>query len=104
MSNTLTVVTVTLEDRGDGGLRVSSEELPGLILSGANKDSVFRQIETAIKAIFEFNGFADVSVKHTVSPEEALRAPRPRDVQMVVNGANQQVKTERFVVELPLAA
>lgn len=50
------IVNITLEDRPDGGLRVSSEELPGLILSGSNKGQVLSAIEPAVRTLLAMKG------------------------------------------------
>jgi hypothetical protein len=93
---TLTVVTVTLEDRPDGGLRVYSENLPGLILSGPDKQAVAEAISTAICGLFAYKG-QDAVVHSTTPIAELLKLPRPRDVDM-------HVKHAQFVVELRRAA
>lgn len=46
-------ITVILERRGDGGLRVCSDDLPGLILSGADPQKVAADIPTAIQVLLE---------------------------------------------------
>lgn len=46
-------VTVTLEPRPDGGLRVWSASDPGLILSGRNADEVLADILPAAEALRE---------------------------------------------------
>lgn len=46
-------VTLRLDYREDGGLRVSSPDMPGLILSGEDRDAVMRQVIPAIDAIRE---------------------------------------------------
>lgn len=56
------VVSVTMEDREDGGLFVYSEDLPGLILSGPDKDAICNCIAPAIEAIFRHKGYSYVSV------------------------------------------
>lgn len=88
------VVPVKLEDRADGGLRVSSDRLPGLILSGADKDTVCDQIIVAIKAIFDHAGFS-VIVRPAQDIREVLKQCSPRDVDLHIS---------EFVVELQQAA
>lgn len=90
-----TVVTVTLTDREDGGLRVSSEELPGLILSGADRDSVCECIVPAIQAIFQYKGCAEVHVQAETPLSDVLKLASPRNVDMHV---------QRFIVEFKKAA
>jgi hypothetical protein len=93
----LTVVTVTLEDREDGGLRVYSDDLPGLILSGSDRNRVAAQIVPAIEALFAHKGLAGVTVRPAKLISEVLRDDSPRSV-------NVAVTHEQFVVELPEAA
>jgi hypothetical protein len=47
------VTVVFLSERADGGLRVWSDDEPGLILSGANADAVSGDIWRAIKVLRE---------------------------------------------------
>jgi hypothetical protein len=49
-------ITVYIEDREDGGVRVWSDDLPGLVLSGSNRIKVLADIEPAVKAILEHKG------------------------------------------------
>jgi hypothetical protein len=92
----LTVVTVTLTDREDGGLQVHSDDLPGLILSGSDKSKVAAAIIPAIRAIFKHKGM-DVGVLPTKPIAEVLRSKSPRDMDL-------HVQHEQFVIELPEAA
>src|SRR4051794_35235146 len=92
MGRRVAVVTVTLEDRGDGGLRVYSEVLPGLILSGPNRQTVCDTIVPAIQALFERKGYK-VAVYPDQPIPEVMKAPSPRTVDM-------HVHHEQFVVEL----
>lgn len=93
----ITVVTVILEDREDGGLQVYSDDLPGLILSGSDRVRVAGAIIPAIEAIFTHKGFGNVTVRPTRPIREVLRAKSPRDMDV-------HVHHEQFVVELPDAA
>ena len=90
----LTVVTVTLTDREDGGLLVHSDDLPGLILSGAHKSAVAAAIIPAIQAIFKHKGM-DVTVRPAKPISEVLQSKSPRAMD---------VHVQQFVVELPEAA
>lgn len=47
-------VTITLHPRDDGGIRVSSDELRGLILSGADRAGVMGAILPAVAALHEY--------------------------------------------------
>lgn len=57
-------VKVTIENREDGGVNVSSDDLPGLILSGCNRLGIFAAIEPAARAILEHRGesFSDIVI------------------------------------------
>lgn len=90
---TYSVVTVTLEDREDGGLRVYSDDLPGLILSGEDREKVASRIVPAIRALFEYKGFQAVVVHPAQPVAEVLKSASPRDMDM-------HVQHGQFVVEL----
>jgi hypothetical protein len=91
MSRQLTIVSVTLEDRADGGIRVSSRDLPNLMLSGTNKSSICAAIAPAIHAILERKGLKVESVKPGKPFSEVLKDPSPRELDMHI---------QQFVVEL----
>lgn len=97
MSRQLTVVPVTIEDRGDGGLRVFSEALPGLVLSGSNKTAVCEAIGPAIRLLFEHKGHKITGVYPNRPMPDVLQHPSPRTVDM-------HVQQEQFVVEIADAA
>ena len=97
MGRRVAVVTVTLEDRSDGGLRVFSEVLPGLILSGPDKRAVAESIAPAIQALFEHQGYQILGVHPHQPIPEVMKAPSPRTIDM-------HVHEEQFVVELKDAA
>jgi hypothetical protein len=88
-------VTVSLQDREDGGLRVFSDDLPGLILSGPEKKDVIKGIVPAITAILNHSGLKDFSVHPSKSVLDILNGRNPQDVDMHV---------KRFVVEYLKAA
>ncbi len=90
----LTVVTVVLEDREDGWLYVRSDDLPGLFLSGPDRDEVVGCITPAIRTLFEHYGHT-VTVRPTQPTDAFLNGPNPRTVD---------VHVERFVVEVAEAA
>lgn len=94
----LTVVTVQLEDRDDGGLRVSSANLPGLLLSGRNKEEICAHIEPAIRAIFEHYGLQVTDVRESEPISAVIKKPSPREVDLHVQ--HEQL----FVVEYKTAA
>lgn len=49
-------VTLKLEPRPDGGLRVSSDDVPGLVLSHKHPAKVMADILPALRGILEHNG------------------------------------------------
>lgn len=51
------IATITLARRFDGGLRVYSDELPGLILSGSRPDAVMTDVLPAIEALAWYSAF-----------------------------------------------
>jgi hypothetical protein len=98
VSQQVTVVTVELADREDGGLRVSSPTLPGLILSGRNKDEVCACIDPAIRSLFEGMGHKVNAIRETEPISLVMKTPSPRGVEMHVH--HEKI----FVVEYQQAA
>lgn len=97
MQPCLTIITVILEDREDGGLRGYSDDLPGLIMSGRNRNELASRIAPAIKVLLEHKGFRDVTVRPARAVNEVLQLGSPHDV-------NMHVRHEQFVVEMQTAA
>lgn len=110
MTKAITTVCVKLEDREDGGLRVSSSDMPGLILSGRDPVIVMNKIAPAIVAIFKAAKGLDVVVQATKDVSEILDGENPQTVDMNIHdaceGANRPSNSHRkvFVVELRQAA
>lgn len=50
-----TRITLRLLPREDGGLRIVSDDVPGLILSGADQSAVWRDLGPAIEALLKRN-------------------------------------------------
>jgi hypothetical protein len=92
MPRQMMVVAVTIEDRNDGGLRVNSPTLPGLMLSGLNKQAICAAIAPAIQAILERKGYKVTAVHPNRPIREVMREPSPRNLDM-------HVQQEQFVVE-----
>lgn len=90
-----TTITVSLEDREDGGARVCSNDLPGLILSGPDRRAVIEFIAPTMKAILEHLGFKGIMIHPSKSVAEILDGGNPQDVDMHV---------QQFVVEYRHAA
>lgn len=84
-------VTVTVQDREDGGVHVHSPDVPGLHLSGADRRQVWAMVAPAIKHLLEAN--RGVRARAVFLPEEVLDAPEgPREVRL-----NVQRETELMV-------
>jgi hypothetical protein len=90
------ILNVTLAGREDGGLNVGSDELPGLILSGPDRDKIAAAIAPAIKALFEHRGFPNVTVHRGIPVADVLRAHESGAVSVRVE--HHGVETEQFVV------
>jgi predicted RNase H-like HicB family nuclease len=75
-------ITIMYQHRGDGGLRVKSDDVPGLHLSGADPDEVWADIKPAIEMLFRDNHGIEVEVwpmvdsVHEIIAEPAELAPR----------------------------
>ena len=50
------IVKVNIENRDDGGIRVWSDDLPGLILSGKDRTKVIADIEPAVRVLLRHKG------------------------------------------------
>lgn len=50
-------VTVTIEPREDGGLRVYSDEVPGLVLSHSDPDAIMRDVLPALRILLSDGEF-----------------------------------------------
>jgi hypothetical protein len=53
-------VAVTCQLREDGGLRIWSDDVPGLLLSGPDPDAVLADVIPALAALFKHNRGMDV--------------------------------------------
>ena len=96
MTENKTTVRVTLTDREDGGLRVSSSDLIGLILSGSDRSAVTARIVPAIRALCAQHGF-EVVVTPPRPLHEVLNSPSPRTVSI-------HIQEQVYIVELRKAA
>jgi len=57
------IVQVNIAGREDGGVRVWSDDLPGLILSGKVPIKVLTAIEPACRALLEYKGIKPDSLR-----------------------------------------
>jgi hypothetical protein len=58
-----TKVVIVFERREDGGLRVYSDDLPGLVLSHSNPDAVLADVKPAIEGIMSAMYHANVTAE-----------------------------------------
>lgn len=65
-------ITVTFERREDDGLRVWSEDLPGLVLSHKDIDAVLADVKTALEGILSERLGTSIQVRPLVNIREAL--------------------------------
>ena len=89
-------VKVALEDAEGGWLRVWSDDLPGLILSGADRLDVCDSIKPAIRALLEHKGFKNIRVREAKPIAAALERPSPRFIDV-------NCQYEQYAVELEAA-
>jgi hypothetical protein len=65
-------VTVCFESRPDGGLRVYSDDVPGLVLSSMDVDGVLEDVTEALKFILSERLHAQVDVEPLGDIREVL--------------------------------
>jgi hypothetical protein len=76
-------------------LRVQSDDLPGLILSGSDKKQVINLIVPAMTALLQRLGFSDFNIHPTRTVGEIMDCANPQKLDMHV---------QQFVVEYAKAA
>jgi hypothetical protein len=74
MSNRTFKLTVCFEQRPDGGLRVYSDDVPGLVLSSTDVDGVLDDVIEALKVILSERLRVEVEVEPLVNIREALES------------------------------
>jgi hypothetical protein len=72
MKNLSFRVTVCFESRPDGGLRVWSDDVPGLVLSHPNVDDVLEDVTEALKVILSHKLNAEIDVQPPHEIRDAL--------------------------------
>lgn len=72
MSSRTFKVTVCFEPRDDGGLRVYSDDVPGLVLSSTDVDGVIEDVPTALSVILSDRFGAEIAVEPLGNIREAL--------------------------------
>jgi hypothetical protein len=84
-------VVVTFERREDGGLRVWSADLPGLVLSHRNIDAVLEDVVTAIGVILSERLGAQIEVQPLLNVREALENHGVVDPTPFIPGTREYV-------------
>lgn len=74
MSDKSFKITVTFESRPDGGLRVWSEDVPGLVLSHPDINGVLADVPQAIKTILSHHLGGEIEVSPLENLREALES------------------------------
>jgi hypothetical protein len=74
MSDRSLKITVTFESRPDGGLRVWSADVPGLILSHTDVDGILADIPVAIKTILSQRLSTEIEVFPLTDVRSVLQA------------------------------
>ena len=93
--NEFATITVSLLDREDGGVRVQSDDLPGLILSGPNKEEVIHSIIPAMSALLDHLGFRDFHIYPSRTVSDIMESENPQNLDMHV---------QKYVVKYAKAA
>lgn len=75
--NETAIIRIVCEERGDGGVRVSSPDVPGLYLSGADRNAVFAEVGPAIQVLFKANHGIDVEWHPVVPSVDSMLTPSP---------------------------
>ena len=86
-------VVVCFERRPDGGLRVYSDDVPGLVLSHTDVDGVLEDVVEALKVILSHKVGADVDVQPLPNIREALEDRGIVDRQAFIPGLKEYVAT-----------
>ncbi len=73
-------LTLTLTDREDGGLRISSADVPGMHLSGADPQRVWSMVAPAIMDLMQRNRGIRVTEVFLPAEEVSTSGPSPREV------------------------
>ena len=85
-------VTLTVEDRPDGGISVTSEDVPGLLLSGRDPAAIWGVVGMSVERLLRMNKGLDV-----------LRALLPQSVPFERTPLQVSCTVE-IAVQLALAA
>jgi hypothetical protein len=72
MSSRTFKITVCFEPRADGGLRVYSDDVPGLVLSSLDIDGIIEDVPAALSVILSDRLGVDIEVEPLGNIREAL--------------------------------
>lgn len=86
-------VVVCFERRDDGGLRVYSEDVPGLVLSHTDVDGVLEDVVEALKVILSHRFHSEVDVQPLPNMREKLESQGIVDARSFVPGPKEYVAT-----------
>lgn len=86
-------VTVNFERRADGGLRVWSEDIPGLVLSHHDVDGVLEDVKTAIRTILAHRLNTNIEVRPLEDLREVLEDGGIVDPKCFEPGRKEYVAT-----------
>ena len=68
-------IVLRIQQRADGGVRVWSDDVPGLVLSGADPEAVYRDVRPAVEEILSARLGCKVEVRN-LAPLPDLSASR----------------------------
>ena len=105
------IITVTILHRPEGGIRVKSKDIAGLILSGENDEEVARSIAPSIHALLKAKGIPAISVEPDIPLADIVNGVRPNDVAVSIHHFSQEPETvgkvgnlrRQFIVTLEAA-
>jgi hypothetical protein len=86
-------VVVCFERRPDGGLRVYSDDVPGLVLSHTDIDGVLEDVVDALKVILSHRLKTDVDVQPLPNMREKLESRGIVDPKAFIDGPKEYVAT-----------
>lgn len=89
-------LVLTLTDREDGGLHISSPDVPGLHLSGRDKQRVWGMVPPLVTGLLAANKKLRVLQVYLPADEAALVGTSPREL-------NIEVRTTSVVIEVEMA-
>lgn len=93
MTEKMFKVTVCFEARPDGGLRVYSEDVPGLVLSHTDVDGVLEDVKTAIETLLSHRYGGTFVVNPLPNLRDALEADGIVQPKMPTPGPKEYVAT-----------